>query len=804
MMFNSIKTQLIFNVILIHIILMGFVVYDMVKREQIFMHKQLSKKGYDITSLLASNASQYLLNNDIVALNELISGMENISDNYMMFILNKKGKVYASLPSRYFNLTLDDNISKSLIRRCKKSIKNGVQIEHFDLVDTLYPIDVNDKTIGYARTILDAKKIHHDIDVVAQKGLLFILIAIFISAIFTWLSVRRMTKRLNELTKSANELAKHNFDVTLPKNRTNDEVGTMINAFAVMQDSIEEYINKIDASQKRLKLALEGSSDGLWDWNLVTNEIYFSPRWKEMLGYSDSELENSFASFTDNIHPDDSERMLNFIEIFLSSSKIFYEQRFRMRMKGGHYIPILSRAKKVFDIKGDAIRLIGTHVDMSEITRVQDKLRYQAQHDSLTHLPNRLLFIERLEEAMLKAHRNNYEVAVLFLDLDHFKEINDSLGHITGDKLLKMIAILLKNSMRECDTVSRFGGDEFAIIIDNVKDRAIIVDIIDNMMKSVNITHSIEGHQFFASFSIGIALYPKDGTRPDILLKNADSAMYKAKKSGRDNYQFYTSDMTKKSLERMQLESALRNALQNNELDVYYQPQVNLKNQKIIAMEALVRWRDSKIGIITPDIFILLAEEVGLISEIDTFVMKRVIEDMHRWKSNGISIVPVAINISVIELVRGTYFETFVEMIERYKCLPSYFEFEVTESQIMKDPEYAIQKLHYLNELGVRLSIDDFGTGYSSLSYLKKLPIHKLKIDKSFIDDIAYDKDDREIVKTIISMAKNMNISVIAEGVEHKAQADYLIKHGCDEIQGYYYYRPKSRDDITKILKNQD
>jgi diguanylate cyclase (GGDEF)-like protein/PAS domain S-box-containing protein len=727
--------------------------------------------------------------------------MKNLSDQYMIFILDKKGKVHASMPNRYFNLTLNDTISRHLIEEIGSSKKSGIQLEHSGLVDTLYPIDVDGRIIGYARVILDSNKLDQEINIITNKGILFIFIAIIVGALFAWLSVHKMTQRLRELTKAAHKLAEYKFEVKLPADKGSDEVGTMIEAFEVMQSSIHHYIHKIDANQKRLNLALEGSSDGLWDWNIITNEVYYSPRWKEMIGYSDSELKNCFETWQDNIHPDDIDRVMNFIESFLASTTTNYEQKFRMRTKEGQYIPILARAKKVFDNDGKAIRLIGTHVDMSEISKAQERLRHQAQHDTLTNLPNRLLFIDRLEQAILQAQRYKHKVAVLFLDLDHFKEINDSLGHDIGDKLLQEIANILQQSMRKSDTISRFGGDEFAIIIDKVEDENLVISVLEKTMRNINITHSIEGNEFFATFSIGIALYPNDGLKSETLLKNADAAMYEAKKSGRNNYQFYTNDMTQKALERMQLETALRNALASDELDVHYQPQVNLKSQEIIGMEALVRWRHPERGSIEPKLFIALAEETGLISGIDTFVMKRVIEDMYRWKSQNIETIPVAINISVIELMRGNYFEVFAQMLEKYECIPSQFEFEVTESQIMKDLEYSIKKLHYLNSLGVKLSIDDFGTGYSSLAYLKQLPIHKLKIDKSFIDDIAYDSDDREIVKTIISMAKNMNLSVIAEGVEYRNQVQYLMKHGCDEIQGYYYYKPMPQTEITKILK---
>ena len=798
---RSIKTRLIINVIIIHALLMGFVVYDMVEREHDFMHKQLSEKGHDITSILASNAGQYLLNNDIVALNELITGIEKIHDYYMVFILDKEGKVYASLPKKYFNLTLDDTISRQLIEQLKRTSSSSVQLVHSNLLDTLYSIDIDGRHIGYVRTILNSDNLHKQISLITAKGILFILLAIIIGTLFVWLSVRKMTQRLEQLTQGAHQIAIHNFDVKLPKNQRSDEVDTMIEAFEVMQESIHQYITKIDASEKRLNLALEGSSDGLWDWNLLTNEIYYSPRWKEMLGFGDDELENSYETWERLTHLDDIEDALEYIEQFLSSTEIYYEHRMRMSTKSKEYIPILSRGQKIFNSQGRAVRLIGTHVDMSEITKAQERLQHQAEHDTLTNLPNRLLFIERLEKAIIKAQKSSKKIAILFLDLDHFKEINDSLGHNIGDKLLQDIASILEKSMRHCDTISRFGGDEFAIIIDNIEDESTITTLLERIMENINRAHTIEGNEFFTTFSIGIAIYPKDGKDSEMLLKNADAAMYKAKKSGRNSYRFYTNDMTQKALERMQLETALRNALANNGLSVYYQPQVNLQTKKIIGMEALVRWEDEVLGKVDTQLFISLAEEIGLITAIDTFVMKQVVEDVARWNQEQIKSVRVALNISVIELTHGNYFELFSQMLQKSGCLPSQFEFEITESQIMRDPNSSIKKLRELSDMGVELSIDDFGTGYSSLAYLKQLPIHKLKIDKSFIDDIVWDRDDREIIKTIIAMAKNLNLGVIAEGVESLEQVEYLLKNSCDEVQGYYYYRPMPRDEITKILQ---
>ncbi len=800
--FGSIKTRLIVNVIMIHAVLIGVFVYDMTRRESDFIHEQLSSKGRDVTSILASNAAQYLLNNDIVALGELITDTEKISDQYMVFILDQNGKVRASLPKRYFNLTLSDGISKGLIDEAKRT-GQSVQRRHTDLIDTLYPVDVGGNVIGYARTILDSRKLNSEIEFINNRGILYIIIAILIGALFAWLSVRTMTRKLNDLTDAAHQIADHNFKVTLPESCQVDEVDTMIEAFHVMQSSLENHIRELDASQKRLNLALEGSSDGLWDWNLVSNEVYFSPRWKEMLGFEDHEIDNRFECWEEKLHPDDMERVVQFTESFLLSPEQRYEQKFRMRTKSGDHIPILARAKKVVDKEGKAVRLIGTHVDLSEITKIQERLQYQAQHDVLTSLPNRMLFMDRIEHEITRAERHTHKFAVLFLDLDHFKEINDSLGHDVGDQLLQKVSEILQNSVRKSDTISRLGGDEFAVILSDIDERGAVIEVVEKIMTNINIPHRIEENEFYTTLSIGIALYPDDGSEAQTLIKNADTAMYKAKKSGRNAYSFYTHDMTQKAIERMVVETALRNALIDGTLDVHYQPQVNIFTRELVGMEALVRWEHPDLGVMPPDLFIPLAEETGLITAVDIFVLKRVIADMNEWIEEGLDIVCAALNISVIELMHSNYFENFQQQLESCRCRPDQIEFEITESQIMKDPEVSISKLRYLSDIGVKLSVDDFGTGYSSLAYLKQLPIHKLKIDKSFVDDLAHDSDDREIVKTIIAMAKNLGLSVIAEGVEHQEQVDFLLGHGCEEIQGYYCYKPMTKEQITNLLREK-
>jgi diguanylate cyclase (GGDEF)-like protein/PAS domain S-box-containing protein len=923
--FQSIKTRLIVNVILIHAILMGLVIYDLQERESKFIENQLSTKGYDLTSILASNTSTPLLNNDLIALKELIGDMGNIKDFHMSFILDEKYRVRASSSKEYFNITLSDTTSKELFNKVNATQEHSYQIIHDGFIDTISKIHVNEKTIGYVRTLLSNKSLASELQVITTQGLVYILFAILAGALFTWLSIRKMTESLNFLSEAARKIAQRDFNVSLPQPKTNDEVSNVIQAFRVMQSSLNQYVvdiekvkkryetlfknNKaveliVDPStqqivdfneaaldfygysademkklfisdintlskqeiqkelenvkehkhnyfifkhrmangaikdvevysgviefdghlyiysivhdiskrisiekekkeiQERLNLALEGSSDGLWDWDLVANEVYFSPRYKQMLGYRDDEFLNSFETFENHLHPDDKEKVLNFVTAFLNATDIHYEQKFRMQTKSGEYIPIMARAKKVLDVNEKAIRLTGTHVDMSEITKAQENLKFQAEHDALTALPNRLLFLDRLEQSIKHAKRHEEKVAVLFMDLDHFKEINDSLGHDAGDELLKKISLLVQNIIRMSDTMARIGGDEFTIMIERIENNDVIIEIVEKIMETLRSPQMLGEHTVYTSFSVGIAIYPDDGKNAQELLKNADAAMYKAKSKGRNRYEFYTEDMTIKAMQRVLLENSIREAIKNEEFEVYYQPQVDGRNDKIIGLEALIRWNHPQDGLVSPLHFIPLAEETGLIVHIDNWVMRTVMKQTYTWHQNDFYKDRVSINISVFLLNNSDFISFVKKSLEESQCNPEWLEFEITESHIIQDVNKSIQILQELNSMGIKISIDDFGTGYSSLTYLKRLPIEKLKIDQSFVRDIMSDESDREIVRTIIAMAKNLHMNVIAEGVETKEQKEFLVQNGCHEIQGYFYYKPLPITEINIILKN--
>lgn len=470
--------------------------------------------------------------------------------------------------------------------------------------------------------------------------------------------------------------------------------------------------------------------------------------------------------------------------------------------------PILELYKRVTESKPSGDNFcspIGTQDEIEELAKAFDKrtllLQYQAEHDALTSLPNRLLFLDRLRESIKNAPRHKAKFALLFIDLDHFKEVNDSFGHDFGDELLLIIGGYLEGAVRQSDSVARMGGDEFTILINDAHDINTIVPILQAIMQLFVEPFLIKHHKFYITCSIGVALYPLNGTTAELLLKNADAAMYRAKDEGRNNYKFYTEDMTRRALERITLETELRQAIDKREFEVYYQLQVDMRDASIIGMEALVRWNHPTKGLVFPDKFIPLAEETGLIVEIDKQVTCDAMEQFSRWKSEGLCVGVLSVNLSMIQLNYENFFEFVKESLEQAKMSAKSFMFEVTETQVMKNPESAIIMLNELKELGIRLAVDDFGTGHSSLSYLKQLPIDKLKIDQSFTRDIFLDEDDAELTRAIISIAKSLRLELIAEGVETQEHAEFLMRYGCVEAQGYYYYKPQNAQRVTDILK---
>ena len=430
-----------------------------------------------------------------------------------------------------------------------------------------------------------------------------------------------------------------------------------------------------------------------------------------------------------------------------------------------------------------------------------DALHYQAYHDVLTGLPNRLLFKDRLAQSISRGKLHPKKIAILFMDIDNFKDINDSLGHLYGDETLKIIAKRLKKLISESDTVSRFGGDEFVILIDDIHNNMHVIDIIQKIEKSMEEVIVLDESSVRISLSIGISIYPRDGVTSNELLKHSDIAMYRAKDAGRSRYEFYEKEMTEKVLSRIKKETDLREALDNEDFVLYYQPQFDMRNKKVIGVEALVRWKYNEQQIIAPSEFIPMLEKTGLIVPLGQWIAKKCMEQIVSWKKQKLEIERIAINFSMLQIKEDDFVSYFKALLKKTSCNPKWIEIEITESQVMEDPKHIIVTLNAIHALGVKLAIDDFGTGYSFLTYLKRLPIDKIKIDRSFISDIVRNKEDKSIVKAIIALSVSMNINVIAEGIETKSQEKFLLEHGCYIMQGFLYSKPVPVREIENILK---
>jgi len=572
-------------------------------------------------------------------------------------------------------------------------------------------------------------------------------------------------------------------------------------------------------TQKELELQLEQNRQqledaqriahmGNYEWSITADTINFSAEAYRILGYEPNTKTLQLSDFLNHIHPEDRNKAEALIQQSINKQQQISDE-YRIINAQGRVRYLMTTAKPTYNENGELVSFFGTIMDITkqtetqnEINRQKSVLEYQAQYDTLTDLPNRTLFTDRLHQAINNNRNSNHKVATLFIDLDHFKAINDSLGHSTGDNVLKAVSERFKNCLSNNITIARQGGDEFSIIIDKLRNNDAVLNTVNQLSDSLKNPITINDNPLYISMSIGIALYPDDGTDTESLLKNADAAMYKAKEDGRNTYRFYTQEMTEKAFERVALEASLREAVKNNQFEVFYQPQINIQTNRIHGMEALIRWKHPILGTVPPANFLGLAEETGLIIELDRWTMQTAMQQFTDWKRQGFEPGILSVNLAVQQIYQKDFIDVLDRIIQKTELDSELLELEISENQIMKNPEGAIQVLQLIRDMGVALSIDDFGTGYSSLSYLKKMPINTLKIDQSFTFNLPDDEEDKAITKAIIALATSLNLNVIAEGVEDQEQKDYMFENHCDILQGYFYSQPLPKDKIENFMKN--
>jgi len=577
--------------------------------------------------------------------------------------------------------------------------------------------------------------------------------------------------------------------------------------FVTIQDISERIATEqaLIKTKKRNDILGQIANEGVWDWHLDTNTLELDERLYAMFGYKNKEFPSTVEEWQKRIHKNDLENITHCYQAYLNGKSKVYDGEYRFLCKDNRYRWVRARGKIIKrNSKGEPTLFVGTHSDISVQKRYEEKILQQAHFDSLTSLPNRFLSLDRLSVACEKAKRSGELVALLFLDLDNFKKVNDTLGHDVGDQLLIEAAARLCKVVRSIDTVGRLGGDEFIIILGGLKNIQEVQPIIENLLNQFRDMFIINSIELLLTASVGISIFPSDGKDTSELLRNADSAMYDAKDNGRNTYSFYTRKMNELAQRRLAIEGQLHGALIKNEFSVHYQAKINLADSKIIGAEALLRWNNPVLGNVPPDEFISVAEQTGIIIGLGEFVLKQSLAQTAIWREKYNNNFEIAVNLSPRQFRDSQLVDTIKGHLKNTNLPANSLELEITEGVLLSSHSHAKEVLQNLSDFGIKIAMDDFGTGYSSLNYLRNYPFDVLKIERSFIKNIATTKKDKALINAIISMSHAVDIKVVAEGIETQQQLEQLIALNCDYGQGYFFNKPLTAKVFTKLLSESD
>ncbi len=615
-----------------------------------------------------------------------------------------------------------------------------------------------------------------------------------------WLMAGRVARPIAQISQGADKIAAGELDYSMPAQLGDGEVAHLSCAIHDMVANLTREIFQRKQAEQELRLSarvFESNTEAIMITDAALRILKVNRAFTEITGYqSDEVLGNTPKILASGKHARE------FYRAFWQSldEKDMWRGEIWNKRKNGEIFPEWVTISVLRDEQGKITHYIAVYLDISERKKEEERVQYLANYDVLTGLPNRHLLADRIEQALSSAQRNGSRVAVLFIDLDRFKNINDSLGHDVGDALLKRVALTLKACLRRSDTLARHGGDEFVAVLTDLDSAEEVIFVAEKMIEALMVKFTLGEYQLSITPSIGISTYPDDCQSSIELLRNADLAMYRAKEQGRNNFQFYAPEMNSKAVQRLKLENALRSAIVEQQFMVYYQPKVNVKSGTMTGMEALLRWQHPELGFVSPAIFIPVAEESGLINEIGSWVLRQACLQARLWQSKGYQIVPIAVNLSARQLKQGNFTLNVLSILRDVGLEARYLVLEITESMLMDMGEAGVADLEQLRAAGIKLALDDFGTGYSSLSRLKNLPLDSLKIDQSFVRDIATDVNDASIVSATAVLAHALGLQVTAEGVETPEQLAYIKSLACEEYQGYLFSRPVPATELERFF----
>lgn len=783
---KSIRRQLMLGISLVHAVLMTIFIYHLVEKERGFLHKEDIVAAESLADALASNSMSWVLANDVSGLEEVVKSMNRYPSLRYSMVLSMKGRVLAHTDARKVGLYAKDAISRSL---SSSPPETRVLFEDRSLIDVATPILIGNRQIGWARIALGQEMQARGLLQVKREGVIYTFLAISIGLVFAFIMARNLARGLEKLVSVA-ELIRHGRrDVRVELER-DDEIGKLGKTINLMLDVVT-------TSEQRTKLLLDSTAEGIFGLDVAGKCVFCNRAAAQILGYDEPEILVGLE-LDKLVHRGPSEHTM--LRPLSTGIGVHVEDEMFWRRDGAG-LPVQYNSHPVLEQD----KVIGVVVSFSDITRKKQSAEIiwkQANFDVLTQLPNRHMFQDRLSQEIKKTNRDNQPFALLFIDLDHFKEVNDTLGHHVGDKLLVEAAKRILDSVRETDTVARLGGDEFTIILSNLDDSSQVERIAQEIVTKLAQPFHLGDDVAYVTASLGITLYPEDAADLEQLLKHADQAMYAAKNQGKNRYSYFTPALQEAAQNRLRLINDMRAAISAGAFNVHYQPIIDLASGRICKAEALLRWSHPSRGMIGPMNFIPLAEETGLIHEIGEFVFGDALTWSKRWSAICPEGFQVSVNCSPVEF-RAPENRFLAQMLSRLKesgVEGKSIVMEITEGLMLENNEKVAQRLLGFRDAGIQVAIDDFGTGYSSLAYLKRFDIDYLKIDRAFVFNLETDANDRALTEAIIVMAHKLGLKVIAEGIETEGQFMFLLDAGCDLGQGYYFSKPVLPQELDRML----